>query len=106
LGWGAVTLSRYENGALQDEAHDKTLHLAMLPENLIRLLEAAPTLFTAERQYELIQSLNGTPTLAEKLLIRPPHQVQSPRDLRETWPPPRKVLIHIPTPPEYAEMAA
>ncbi len=23
LGWGPVTLSRYENGALQDEAHDK-----------------------------------------------------------------------------------
>ena len=27
LGWGLVTLSRYENGALQDTAHDKTLRL-------------------------------------------------------------------------------
>lgn len=27
LGWGGVTLSRYENGALQVEAHEKILRL-------------------------------------------------------------------------------
>ena len=29
LGWGGVTLSRYENGALHVEAHEKILRLAM-----------------------------------------------------------------------------
>lgn len=29
LGWGGATLSRYENGALQDETHEKTLRLAI-----------------------------------------------------------------------------
>lgn len=38
LGWGGATISRYENGALQDEAHDKTLRLAMTPTNLKQLI--------------------------------------------------------------------
>jgi putative zinc finger/helix-turn-helix YgiT family protein len=42
LGWGAVTLSRYENGALQAEAHEKAFRLAMEPRNLLRLLEETP----------------------------------------------------------------
>src|SRR5262245_38311019 len=29
LGWGGATLSRYENGALQDEAHDIVLRLIL-----------------------------------------------------------------------------
>ena len=42
LGWDAITLSRYENGALQAEAHEKAFRLAMEPHNLLRLLEEAP----------------------------------------------------------------
>ena len=42
MGWGPVTLSRYENGALQDEAHDTLLRLAMNPENLAGLIEDKP----------------------------------------------------------------
>jgi putative zinc finger/helix-turn-helix YgiT family protein len=41
LGWDAITLSRYENGALQTEAHEKAFRLAMEPHNLLRLLEEA-----------------------------------------------------------------
>lgn len=29
LGWGHVTLTRYENGALQDDAHDSAFQMAM-----------------------------------------------------------------------------
>ena len=36
LGWGAVTLSRYENDALQSEAHERALRLAMQPRNARR----------------------------------------------------------------------
>jgi hypothetical protein len=35
LGQGGATLSRYENGALQSEAHDQLLKLVMQPENLL-----------------------------------------------------------------------
>ena len=40
LGWGGATLSRYENGALQSEAHDRLLRLAMKPSNLLDLIES------------------------------------------------------------------
>jgi len=40
LGWGAATLSRYENGALQSEAHDRLLRLAMKPKNLLDLIDS------------------------------------------------------------------
>lgn len=39
LGFGAVTLSRYENGALQDEAHDRLLRLMIDPHGLQALLK-------------------------------------------------------------------
>jgi len=39
LGWGGATLSRYENGGLQDDAHDRMLRLAMNPGNLLDLVE-------------------------------------------------------------------
>jgi putative zinc finger/helix-turn-helix YgiT family protein len=38
LGIGIATLSRYENGALQDEAHDSILRLGMQPRNLKDLI--------------------------------------------------------------------
>jgi putative zinc finger/helix-turn-helix YgiT family protein len=44
LGWGIVTLSRYENGALQDEAHERSLRLIMEPSNLLHLLGTASNL--------------------------------------------------------------
>ncbi len=50
LGWGAITLSRYENGALQTEAHEKAFRLAMEPHNLLRLLEEAPEGAVDERK--------------------------------------------------------
>lgn len=57
LGWGLATLSRYENGALQDEAHDKILRLAFEPQNLIRLIGKAPDALSEERREDLIAKL-------------------------------------------------
>lgn len=42
LGLGAVTLSRYENGALQDESHDRQLRVAMDDEGFAAQLRATP----------------------------------------------------------------
>lgn len=60
LGWGAVTLSRYENGALQDEAHEKTLRLVMEPLNLLRLIEETPDALPQEKRDRLIEELHST----------------------------------------------
>jgi len=60
LGWGLATLSRYENGALQDEAHDKILRLAMEPNNLLRLIEDTPNVLPKEKRSGIIEQLRAT----------------------------------------------
>lgn len=57
LGWGGATLSRYENGALQDDAHEKTLRLIMEPHNMLRLIEESPNTLTEEKRKHLIEQL-------------------------------------------------
>lgn len=39
LGWGQVTIHRYEKGALQDNAHDQMLSFIKKPDNMLDLLE-------------------------------------------------------------------
>ena len=55
LGWGPVTLSRYENGALPDEVHDKMLRLAMNPENLMRLIKKTPEAVPERKRKHLLE---------------------------------------------------
>src|SRR4030066_1226736 len=59
LGWGGATLSRYENGALQDETHEKALRLAMEPRNLLKLIEATPDVLPEEKRDRLINELRA-----------------------------------------------
>jgi len=40
LGWGEITIHRYENGAVQDDGHNNTLRLIEDPENIKTLFEA------------------------------------------------------------------
>lgn len=58
LGWGGATLSRYENGALQDEAHEKVLRLAMEPHNLLMLIREAPAALGNEKRERLVAELS------------------------------------------------
>jgi putative zinc finger/helix-turn-helix YgiT family protein len=60
LGWGLVTLSRYENGALQDAAHDKTLRLMSEPHNLMRLLELEPEALHDEKREKMIEQFRDS----------------------------------------------
>jgi putative zinc finger/helix-turn-helix YgiT family protein len=39
LGWGAITIHRYEAGSLPDESHNQVLRLIKDPFNMIRVLE-------------------------------------------------------------------
>jgi len=57
LGWGGVTLSRYENGALHVDAHEKILRLAMEPHNLITLIEETPEALTDDKRERLLDEL-------------------------------------------------
>lgn len=58
LGWGLATLSRYENGALQEQSHDKSLRLALEPRNLLKLIhEASDAFSSAKKRERLIREL-------------------------------------------------
>jgi putative zinc finger/helix-turn-helix YgiT family protein len=57
LSWGGATLSRYENGALQSEAHEKLLRLAMEPHNLIKLIKESPGVLSDEKKQRILHEL-------------------------------------------------
>ena len=57
LGLGMATISRYENGALQDPSHEKFLRLAMNPSNLLRLIEKSEGVFTDAKKKRLVEAL-------------------------------------------------
>jgi putative zinc finger/helix-turn-helix YgiT family protein len=56
LGWGGATLSRYENGALQDTTHDRMLKLVTKPENLLSLVKNSS--LDHDKKEKLIALLN------------------------------------------------
>lgn len=59
LGWGGATLSRYENGALQDETHEKMLRLAMEPHNLLKLILESREVLSGEKKERLVKELSA-----------------------------------------------
>ncbi len=59
LGWGAVTLSRYENGALQDLAHDRELQSAMTADGLRKLIELTPDALPRRKRTRLLEILSS-----------------------------------------------
>ncbi len=54
LGWGLVTLSRYENGALQSDAHEKALRLSTEPHNLLKLIQQNPNAINSDEKRERV----------------------------------------------------
>ena len=56
LNLGLATISRYENGALQDASHDMLLRLAEDPLTLLKLISKADGVFTKSRKEQLIKS--------------------------------------------------
>jgi putative zinc finger/helix-turn-helix YgiT family protein len=57
LSIGVATLNRYENGALQSEAHDQAIRLCMLPANLLRIIEDKPELLPESDRNRIIESI-------------------------------------------------
>jgi putative zinc finger/helix-turn-helix YgiT family protein len=66
LGWGGATLSRYENGALQDEAHETILKLIQEPHNLLELVEQKPDALDDRKKERTISKLREISNSWEK----------------------------------------
>lgn len=69
LGWGVATISRYENGALQDAAHDRMLRLAMEPNNLLRLVRESPEAIEEAKRGRIVENLEKTATGGDRSLL-------------------------------------
>ncbi len=59
LGWGEATLSRYENGALQDDTHNTILQMIKDPRNLLNLIELQGNFIAEEKREKLIELLKN-----------------------------------------------
>ncbi|QUL99296.1 MAG: DUF4065 domain-containing protein [Candidatus Fermentithermobacillus carboniphilus] len=61
LGWGLVTIHRYENGALQDESHDRILReIASDPSVLLKKLEYNKHRFSEDEWKRLYSQIAST----------------------------------------------
>jgi putative zinc finger/helix-turn-helix YgiT family protein len=67
LGFGEVTIHRYENGALQDEAHDRLLKLTMNPDNLLQIIQHNQHLLPEKKYKDLITRLHSETVLSQYL---------------------------------------
>jgi putative zinc finger/helix-turn-helix YgiT family protein len=56
-GIGIATLNRYENGALQNEAHERLLRLTMDSTNLYKLIEKSEGIFSLSKKIKLLDAL-------------------------------------------------
>jgi len=59
VGLGAATLTRYENGSLQDASHDKLLRLAMDPSNLLKFVEGSEGVLPETKREALMRVLRS-----------------------------------------------
>lgn len=67
LGWKETTLSKYENGALQEESQDTLLKFAQEPINLLQLIKRKPDAVNSDKRAILIEQLSSNQSLAKHL---------------------------------------
>ncbi len=67
LGWKETTLSKYENGALQEESQDTLLKFAQEPINLLQLIKRKPEAVNSDKRATLIEQLSSNQSLAKHL---------------------------------------
>lgn len=63
LGIGIATLNRYENGALQNKAHDRVLRLSMDPSNFLVLVQENDGVLNREKRNKIIQHIQQEESL-------------------------------------------
>jgi putative zinc finger/helix-turn-helix YgiT family protein len=67
LGWEKTSLSKYENGALQEEHQDTLLKFALEPINLLQLIRRKPEAVNFAKRATLIEQLSSNQSLATHL---------------------------------------
>jgi len=70
LGWGDVTLARYETGSLQSKSHDTALRLAEDPDHVRELLRLHGNRLSPEQRETLETRLEDLSSVLEGLLAR------------------------------------
>jgi putative zinc finger/helix-turn-helix YgiT family protein len=70
LGWGDVTLARYEVGSLQSGSHDAALKLAEDPLNIRRLLQQNGDRLSEDQRAALLSRLDQLPAEQGNVLVR------------------------------------
>jgi len=58
LKFGEATIGRYERGGLQDEAHDRSLQMLMIPENLREQILSSTDVFTEAKKRKILDLIN------------------------------------------------
>ena len=58
LGFGEITISRYENGALQDNSHNELLRMIENPSNLLAIIEKNGGFLSEGKKQKLIELLD------------------------------------------------
>lgn len=64
LNWGDKTIFRYENGSLQDKAHDSILKMLKDPENMKKYLEENELKISQKEKEKLLSRINGNKTVS------------------------------------------
>lgn len=59
LGIGIATLNRYENGALQSDAHDNIIRLCIEPNNLLKIIQEKPEIVDKKAKGRLFSRLQS-----------------------------------------------
>jgi putative zinc finger/helix-turn-helix YgiT family protein len=59
LGWGEVTIHRYEKGSLPDEVHNELLSLLSTPENMLKIYEQKEKQLSERLKVSLKKRING-----------------------------------------------
>ena len=60
LGLSVISISRYENGSLQNESHDKLIRLAMNPSNLFDLVSRTESSLDDVKKSEILRLLENS----------------------------------------------
>ncbi len=84
LGWSTATVSRYENGALQDDAHDRAMKAAMTSSGLAVLVAAASGLPTEVRE-RLTAKVDRDLGSAQQLTSVVSHRISHAARVQVVW---------------------
>lgn len=88
LGWGEVTLHRYESGSLQDDAHEATLRLAEDPANVKTLLIANRHKLTARQRQQLetrLRTIEDETHASNEMSCAEPAMIREQQDVYSGW---------------------